>query len=389
MGEWHKVVIDECLPLRIYPKERAGKPPRRGRTFRPDEVEDYWALLLEKAFAKFVGGYMNLEGGFPRCAVTHLSGGITTSDMLNENNNDELLEYLQTDEVFNYLESIEDDSMIILSNYEGGSEMGIQPGHAYAIQDFENIGDTKLVQLRNPWGEGEWLGEWGDDWLVQNIETDRRLRNLTYHQRKKLGIGIEADDGVFWMSWADALEEFEQITICHLDGDDGVERRCIGTFNYDQSDSPDCLRDLAQNYLNPSRHVQLNLTVEKKQHVKFQLCLDMNMKPKSNEERRLTFFAVHRLPEELSDPGYPFDSLELYDLELVRPKFPFRQTPICTKGYAFEPYDYNGWVYDLEPGNYCVIFNTTPMIPQPSDNVQPTDFILRACGSGLEMQQIE
>ena len=116
-----KVVIDECLPLRIYPKERAGKPPRRGRTFRPEDVEDYWALLLEKAFAKFVGGYMNLEGGFPRCAVTHLSGGITTSDMLNENNNDELLEYLQTDEVFNYLESIEDDSMIILSNYEGQS----------------------------------------------------------------------------------------------------------------------------------------------------------------------------------------------------------------------------------------------------------------------------
>ena len=46
--------------------------------------------------------------------------------------------------------------------------------------------------------------------------------------RKKLGIGKEADDGVFWMSWADALEEFEQITICHLDGDDEVERRCIG-----------------------------------------------------------------------------------------------------------------------------------------------------------------
>ena len=116
-----KVVIDECLPLRIYPKERAGKPPRRGRTFRPEDVEDYWALLLEKAFAKFVGGYMNLEGGFPRCAVTHLSGGITTSDMLNENNNGELLEYLQTDKVFNYLEDIEDDSMIILSNYEGPS----------------------------------------------------------------------------------------------------------------------------------------------------------------------------------------------------------------------------------------------------------------------------
>ena len=46
----------------------------RGTTFYPDQVEDYWALLLEKAFAKFVGGYMNLEGGCPRWAVTYLSG---------------------------------------------------------------------------------------------------------------------------------------------------------------------------------------------------------------------------------------------------------------------------------------------------------------------------
>ena len=39
------------------------------------------------------------------------------------------------------------------------------------------------------------------------------------------------------MSWADALEEFEQITICHLDGDDEVERRCIGIeLNSDQGD---------------------------------------------------------------------------------------------------------------------------------------------------------
>lgn len=66
--------------------------------------------------------------------------------------------------------------------------MGIQPGHAYAIQDFENIGDTKLVQLRNPWGEGEWNGEWGDQWLAENIDTDRRLKNLNYHQRHRFHI---------------------------------------------------------------------------------------------------------------------------------------------------------------------------------------------------------
>ena len=61
-----------------------GKENARGTTFYPDQVEDYWALLLEKAFAKFVGGYMNLEGGCPRWAVTYLSGGITTHDEITE-----------------------------------------------------------------------------------------------------------------------------------------------------------------------------------------------------------------------------------------------------------------------------------------------------------------
>ena len=29
----------------------------------------------------------------------------------------------------------------------------------------------------------------------------------------------------------------------------------------------------------------------------------MEMKPKTGEDRRLTFLAVHRLPEHLADPG--------------------------------------------------------------------------------------
>ena len=41
-------------------------------------------LFIFKAFAKLVGGYMKLEGGFPRCAVTYLCGGITTSDVIDE-----------------------------------------------------------------------------------------------------------------------------------------------------------------------------------------------------------------------------------------------------------------------------------------------------------------
>jgi len=44
-------LIDDQLPLKIYEKvPNPAKPNRkvRGDTFDPAEVEDYWALLLEK-----------------------------------------------------------------------------------------------------------------------------------------------------------------------------------------------------------------------------------------------------------------------------------------------------------------------------------------------------
>ena len=40
------------------------------------------------------------------------------------------------------------------------------------------------------------------------------------------------DDGSFWMAWDDFCEEFEQLTVCHLDDPNDMEKRCIGTFSY-------------------------------------------------------------------------------------------------------------------------------------------------------------
>lgn len=47
-GEWHKIIVDEQLPLKIFEKKKAHGGFRRGNTFQPEKVEDYWALLLEK-----------------------------------------------------------------------------------------------------------------------------------------------------------------------------------------------------------------------------------------------------------------------------------------------------------------------------------------------------
>ena len=54
MGEWRKVVVDDKLPLKIFEKEKNGKI-KRGNTFSPDDIDEYWALLLEKVINNHLG----------------------------------------------------------------------------------------------------------------------------------------------------------------------------------------------------------------------------------------------------------------------------------------------------------------------------------------------
>lgn len=52
MGEWQKVVVDNQLPLKCPYSPQSGII-KRGTTFKPDEVEEFWALLLEKVLIIF------------------------------------------------------------------------------------------------------------------------------------------------------------------------------------------------------------------------------------------------------------------------------------------------------------------------------------------------
>lgn len=103
------------------------------------------------------------------------------------------------------------------------SPLGIVQGHAYSILDVMEIEGTKLIQLRNPWGdETEWKGPWGD----KSKEWTERRKRMAYDRMQQRGYQIEEigkNDGIFWMSLPDFFKNFEQLFLCRFFGPEFTE----------------------------------------------------------------------------------------------------------------------------------------------------------------------
>ena len=65
------------------------------------------------------------------------------------------------------------------------------------------VDGLKLIKLRNPWGDGEWTGDWSDESELWTT----RMRNV-------LDFNIIDDDGIFWMDFNDFYDEFDTVYVC-------------------------------------------------------------------------------------------------------------------------------------------------------------------------------
>jgi len=81
---------------------------------------------------------------------------------------------------------------------------GLLVNHAYSIIDCQEIQGHKLMRVRNPWGKGEWTGAWGDD---SKEWTPSLLKHFHYQF---------ANDGTFFMSFADFFKNFNRIYVLRL-----------------------------------------------------------------------------------------------------------------------------------------------------------------------------
>jgi len=196
-GEWQIVLLDDYFPC----SKKSQQP-----LFAKPNGEELWVMLLEKAWAKVNGGYLNIVGGTPTEVMSVLTnfGVEYCSHDIKDFNKD------------NHWKKIKDSDdkgfiMACASRSTGdGKNVGIVQGHAYtlmkAMEATLKSGDVRLLQIRNPWGNFDFTGSWSDgskEW------TKEAKKAFDYEEEAK-------DDGIFHIEYSDYLTYFNDTEFCHV-----------------------------------------------------------------------------------------------------------------------------------------------------------------------------
>ncbi|XP_071970316.1 calpain-1 catalytic subunit-like [Engystomops pustulosus] len=340
-GEWVDVVVDDYLPVKdgklVFVHSAAGN--------------EFWSALLEKAYAKANGSYEALSGGSTSEGFEDFTGGVTEWYELKK---------APADLFGIIIKALERGSLMccsidITSATEAKTFKKLVKGHAYSVTGAKEVNyrgqTTKLIRMRNPWGEVEWTGAWSNnsnEWNYVDPSERDELRN-------------KMEDGEFWMSFQDFLREYSRFEICNLTPDALTARRyrkwntTLYSGNWRKgSTAGGCRNYPATFWINPQFKIKLNDDCGKEKGCTFLLAL---MQKNKRKERRFgkdmetIGFAVYRVPREevLSeaelDEGFKNLSRQLsgedmeinvLELQSILNKIMSKHKDLRTKGFSTE-----------------------------------------------------
>ncbi|XP_062379538.1 calpain-1 catalytic subunit-like [Sardina pilchardus] len=295
-GMWVDVVIDDKLPtidgrlIFVHSK-------------KPNE---FWAALMEKAYAKVCGSYADMNFGNVSEALMDFTGGIHMTYKLDEAPPD------LWDIIFRAAQS---KSLMGCGTPAGASRRntvlpnGIVEGHAYTVtgimQVMSNNHPVRLIRLFNPWGKVEWKGDWSDEsskW--QTVSPDERKTCLSIR-----------DDGEFWMSLEDFCKSYSDMDICSMNlAFLGASTDCHWTYKVHEgrwitgTTAGGCLNNRGSFWINPQYHIRLEALKGESSNDNDKNLLVSLMQKSDKRNRRLDShfsigFAIYSVPPEVGREG--------------------------------------------------------------------------------------
>jgi hypothetical protein len=227
-GETKQIVIDDRIPFCPY----SGAPPfcKLGKS------KNIWPILIEKAWAKYLGNYERTIAGHPHELFKILTGAPSYLIMAEKYNNEikknSLWNNLQQSFLNNYYVCAGTISKLSYSkrnqNRAGNhaqimkeiEDIGLSCDHAYSclfFYEFEASGKKiRLVKIRNPWGKIE----------NSKLQGEAIIQNYINLPGIKENIGIPNQEGVCILTFEEFIKFFSSINICnYLDGYETLSHR--------------------------------------------------------------------------------------------------------------------------------------------------------------------
>lgn len=196
-GVWNVVILDDYIPC----SKRSKKP-----LFANPKGNELWAILLEKAWAKVNGGYINTVAGNASEVIECLTNFPYEYNSIENADKEELWSKI--------LKASENDYIMTtaLPPRDGATEIGLVVGHEYTLQWGKEIvaedGQTyRLLKIRNPWGSINYTGDWGKDSSLWNEE----MKKIFDYKNTYDG------EGEFFMAYNDFLYFFADVDICKIE----------------------------------------------------------------------------------------------------------------------------------------------------------------------------
>jgi hypothetical protein len=214
-GLWNVVMLDDFIPC----SRRTNRP-----IFANPKNNELWAILLEKAWAKINGGYINTVAGMASEVIECLT------NFAYEYNN---IASLESDEDRQALW----ERIVVASNNdyimttalpprEGAKEIGLVVGHEYTLiegkEETINGENIKLLKVRNPWGSMKYTGKWGANWEGWTDEAQEKFDYKNTYD----------GEGEFFIDYADFLYFFADVDICQIE-----DRVCMKHLTVSYEDS--------------------------------------------------------------------------------------------------------------------------------------------------------
>mmetsp|Transcript_15168 Transcript_15168/g.26743 ORF Transcript_15168/g.26743 Transcript_15168/m.26743 type:complete len:502 (-) Transcript_15168:1350-2855(-) len=225
-GRWVYITIDDRIPCDI-----SGSPMYS----HSKNLNDVFVMVIEKAYAKLHGSYMNLESGKVDDALRDLTGGVPERLECNDwSSLDERLGSGFINPIIATKEELEQvrSQHIVGARIGGGFAQrkrndGIVSGQVYGVVSvIKSSEKLRFVKLVDMWRVAEWRGRWSNSDLE------------SWRQNPAVKAGLCPDDewppGVYFMSWEDFQDIFTEIICCALSvssaGREWVHNQFAGKF---------------------------------------------------------------------------------------------------------------------------------------------------------------